>query len=68
MGNPELSPDCPFFLLVEHPPIPLEHWKTPMAARFCETHFTLLLALCCFSVTAISYAQSQGLKIINIAQ
>ena len=37
MGNPELSPDCPFCLFVEHPPIPPEHWKPPMAARFCET-------------------------------
>ena len=62
MGNPELSPDCPFFLLVEHPPIPLEHWKLPMAVRFCETHFTLLLALCCFLCNCNKLCPIQGLE------
>ena len=53
-GQSEASPDCPFFLLVEHPPIPLEHWKTPMAARFCETLlmsrpiFIMFFFLSCF--------------------
>ena len=44
MGNPELFPGLPIFLLVEHPPIPLEHWKPPMAAPFCET--LLYVATC----------------------
>ena len=45
-GQIQLTPDCPFFLLVAHPPIPLvEHRPSCNAARFCHFEEQRLICL-----------------------
>ena len=62
------TPDCSFCLL-GHFPNPLGTLDFSNGCAFLRNAFVRCYLRCAaFFVTSISYAQSQGLKIINIAQ